>query len=61
MGSMFNELGYIALLVEGAVGTGRLGVAANRDRAAIWIVVVRVIGGERVALIIDRKFFAVAW
>ena len=58
---MFNELGYIALLVEGTVGTGRVRVAANRDRAAIWIVVVRVVSGKNVALITCltcRKFFA---
>ena len=58
MGSMFNELGYIALLVEGTVGAGRVRVAANRDWAAIWIVVVRVVSGKSVALITCRKFFA---
>ena len=55
---MFNVLGYIALLVEGTVEAGRVGVAAHRDRAALRVVVVRVVGCKRVTVIINRKLFA---
>ena len=55
---MFNVLGYIALLVEGTVEAGRVGVAAHRDRAALRVVIVCVVGGKRVTVIINRKLFA---
>ena len=55
---MFNVLGYIALLIEGTIEAGSVGVAAHRDRATLRVVVVRVVGGKRVTFIINRKLFA---